>query len=84
MRSTKDTLHRLVDELPDSEIRVAERFLQYLRVTSGDLVLCALLEAPLDDEPTTPEEDAGAEQAWQEYLRGQAMSAEDAKRALLP
>jgi hypothetical protein len=41
------------------------------------------MEAPYDDEPTTPEEDKGAEEAWQEYLRGKAISADEAKRELL-
>jgi hypothetical protein len=34
----RDTLHRLIDELPESELAVAERFLNYLRVTA-DAVL---------------------------------------------
>jgi len=78
----KEELHRLVDELPDSESHAAKRFLEYLR-NMGDPVLRALMEAPMDDEPTTPEEDKGAEEAWQEYLRGEAISAEEAKRELL-
>ncbi|MGH2535583.1 MAG: hypothetical protein ACRDJW_25275 [Thermomicrobiales bacterium] len=31
------------------------------------------MEAPYDDEPTTPEEDRLAEEAWQEYQRGEAI-----------
>jgi hypothetical protein len=53
----RDTLHRLIDELPESELAAAERFLHYLRATA-DPVLRALLEAPLDNEPET-EPDAG-------------------------
>ena len=49
----------------------------------GDPVQRALLEAPEDDEPTTPEENKIAEEAWQEYLRGEGISAEEAKRELL-
>ena len=78
----KDELHRLVDELPAKELHGAKRYLEYLRNMS-DPVLTALLEAPEDDEPTTPEEDAGAEEAWQEYLLGEAISADEAKRELL-
>lgn len=78
----KEELHRLVDELPKNEFHSAKRFLEYLR-NMGDPVLRALMEAPYDDEPTTPEEDKVAEEAWQEYLRGEAISADEAKRELL-
>ena len=78
----KDELHRLVDELQTRELHGAKRYLEYLR-NMGDPVLRTLMEAPEDDEPTTPEEDKGAEEAWQEYLRGEAISADEAKRELL-
>ena len=78
----KDELHRLVDELPRNELHGAKRYLEYLR-NMGDPVLRALMEAPEDDEPTTPEEDEGAEEARQEYLRGEGISMEEAKRDLL-
>lgn len=78
----KDELYRLVDELPEKELHAAKRFLEYLR-NLGDPMLQALMAAPYDDEPTTPEEDKGAEEAWQEYLRGESISAEEAKRELL-
>ena len=74
-------LHHLVDGLPESEIAVAKRFLAYLRDVQ-DPVLRALLEAPEDDEPTTPEEDEGAEEAWQQYLRGEARPWEEVRAEL--
>jgi hypothetical protein len=43
---TRDILHRLIDELPESELATAKRFLHYLRATA-DPVLRALLETPL-------------------------------------
>ena len=78
----KDDLHRLVDELPKRELSGAKRYLEYLR-NMGDPVLRALMEAPEDDEPATPEEDEGAEVARQEYRRGEGISMEEAKRELL-
>jgi hypothetical protein len=42
---TRDSLHRLIDELPESELAAAARFLHYLRATT-DPVLRALLDAP--------------------------------------
>ncbi|MBQ11887.1 MAG: hypothetical protein CMJ45_10090 [Planctomyces sp.] len=80
--TVKDDLHRLVDKLPKKELQSAKRYLEYLR-NMGDPVQRALLEAPEDDEPTTPEENKIAEEAWQEYLRGEGISAEEAKRELL-
>ena len=77
----KDELHRLVDELPQKELHGAKRFLEYLR-NMGDPLLQALMEAPEDDEPTTPEEDKGADEAWQEYLRGEARPWEDVRKEL--
>jgi len=68
--ASKDTLHRLVDELPDSEVQAAERFLEYLR-TLGDPVLRAFLTTPEDDELFTPEEVAESDTAWRAYEEGQ-------------
>ncbi len=80
--TTREELHRLIDELPDREIHAARRFLEYMR-HMGDPVLRSLMEAPDDAEPTTPEEDARANEAWQEYLRGEAVSAEEAKQEFI-
>ena len=68
--ASKDTLHRLVDELPDSEVQAAKRFLEFLR-TLGDPVLRAFLTAPEDDELLTPEEVAESDMAWRAYQEGQ-------------
>jgi hypothetical protein len=62
MMPTRDTLHQLIDELPESDLATAERFLQYLRATA-DPVLRALLEAPLDDEPETDDERCAVHEA---------------------
>ena len=77
----KDELHRVVDELPQKELHGAKRFLEYLR-NMGDPLLQALMEAPEDEEPTTPEEDEGAKEAWREYLRGEARPWEDVREEL--
>jgi hypothetical protein len=71
----RDTLHRLVDALPESELAVAERFLNYLRATA-DPVLRALLEAPLDDEPETDEERRAVHEAREELARGEVRTLE--------
>jgi hypothetical protein len=67
----REDLHRLIDALPDSEVSTARHVLEYLRLRGHDRVLRTLVEAPADDELTTPEEDQAADAAWQEYLRGE-------------
>jgi hypothetical protein len=79
--ASKELLHRLIDELPEEEVSAVERYLAEL--LRQDAMLKALDTAPEDDEASSPEEDAGAEEAWHEYLRGEGVSAEEAKRRLL-
>lgn len=55
-----------------------------VRVRAGDLMIRVLDAAPEDDEPADPEEEAGAEEARQQYFRGEGLTAEEAKRLLLP
>jgi hypothetical protein len=80
--TSKEMLHRLVDALPENELAAAERLLTAL--LAPDAMLRALDSAPEDDESSSAEEDAEAEAAWQEYLRGESVAAEEARRRLLP
>ncbi len=80
--TVKERLHHLVEALPDSELHTAEKFLEYLTVTPRDPLVKALMSAVEDDEPTTVEEDEGAKQAWEEYLRGEGRSLEDLRKEL--
>lgn len=66
----KEELYRLVDRLPENEVHAARRFLEFLADLSRDPVLRALHEAPLDDEPLTPEEAAESDAAWKAYREG--------------
>jgi hypothetical protein len=72
---TRDTLHRLIDELPESELAAAERFLHYLRATT-DPAPRALLEAPPDDERRAVLE------ACEELARGEVRTLEEVRREL--
>jgi hypothetical protein len=81
--SAKADLHRLIDELPEAEVAPARRFLEFLRDCHGDPVLRSLLRAPEDDEPLLPEDVAAIEEAKAAYRRGDAISADAAKRELL-
>ena len=77
----KDRVHHLVGELPESELTIAERFLQYLSLTS-DPVQRALLEAPWDDERETEEEHQAVQQAREELARGERRTLEEVRRGL--
>ena len=74
-------LHRLVDELTNEDLYGAKRFLSYLRA-SRDPVLRNLLEAPYDDEPLTPEDEAALDEGWKALATGDTFSDEEVKSRL--
>ena len=91
---TKADLYRLIDDLPESEQETAFRILKCLQdeKRSGmakamveeleDPFLWALAEAPIDDEPETPEEAEAVRLAKEASARGEVVSWEEAKRLL--
>lgn len=81
--STKTDLHHLVDELPEAEVTVAKRFLEYLRDTHEDPVLRSLMAAPEEDEPVTAEDIAAIEQGRGDIRAGRYLTSAEAKRQLL-
>jgi hypothetical protein len=79
----RERLYRLIDELPERDLPAAEQLLVSLRDDTCDDFQRFLDAAPLDDEPTSPDEDAGAAEAKAQYHRGETISADEAKRLLL-
>ncbi len=75
----KDELYRLVDELPEGEWHAAKRYLEFLR-NMGDPLLQALMAAPYDDEPETPEERAAMAEARRNFEAGEVVTHEELKR----
>ncbi len=71
MSTTREAVHRLVDELPDTLLPEIERYLAALR---DDPVLRAFMEAPEDDEPLTPGEIAAIEEGKADVARGDVIS----------
>jgi hypothetical protein len=59
---SRDSLHRLVDNLPESEIPRAERVLQALKETA-ETPLYSLEDAPEDDESETSQEASAVAEA---------------------
>jgi len=71
----------LIEELPESELLAAERFLAYLR-DMVDPVRRALLTAPWDDEPETEEERQAVQEAHHELARGDVYPLDEVRREL--
>ena len=79
--TTKATLHQIIEELPESELVAAERFLAYLR-DMADPVRRALLTAPWDDEPETEHERQAVQEACNELARGEVYPLDEVRREL--
>jgi hypothetical protein len=62
---TRESLHRLIDDLPDEDIPTAGRVLEALRATA-DPVRRSLDQAPFDDEPDDDDLDGGLTAARKE------------------
>jgi hypothetical protein len=65
---SRTELHQLLDAVPEGDLDAVRRAIEPF----VDPLLLTLATADVDDEPTTAEEDDGAEEAWQEYVRGES------------
>ncbi len=77
----KERLYRLVEQIPEGEVRTAERFLEYL-AAAHDPVLRALMNAPEDDEPITPEEEEAVREALEDVAAGRMHSLDEIRQEL--
>lgn len=77
--STKEMLHRLIDDLAEPDLSVAERMLRGLKLTEAPPAdLRAFLEScPESEEEETEEERAAVAQSWEEYRRGEVIPHEE-------
>lgn len=82
MSIPKEVLHQLVDELPESDITAAERYLSYLIAESKRRFIEALNNAPKDDEPLCEQEELALESSKKALEKGQAKPWEDVKKEL--
>lgn len=73
--TAKEKLRSLLDELSESEAAAALEFLDARR--GGDALTEFLDSAPIDDEPTTPEEEATVQEAHDELARGETASLDE-------
>ena len=76
----KNSLHELVEELPEEELSTALRFLQYLRDMGGDpFVETVMPEFDEEDEfsidePEHEDPEQSIADAWQKYIDNKATS----------
>ena len=80
--TTKEELHKLIDQLPNEELLPAARYLAYLRDMGEDPVARSPAMAPYEEEDPPPGENEAAEEGRQAYLRGEYRSLEEVKRDL--
>lgn len=77
MTDTRTSVRKLVDKLPEGELKAAKRYLEYLR-DQGD----PLAHTAMDDEPTTEDDRTSARKGWSDYKRGSFTTAAKLKREL--
>jgi len=78
--TAKQQLRERIDELTEAE---AADTLDYLaRRQRRDALTVFLDQAPIDDEPTTEEEERAVQEAREEVARGETISLEQLKREL--
>jgi predicted transcriptional regulator len=75
--TTREKLIRAVFDLPDKELDGA---LDYVAQRREDSMIVAFRDAPEDDEPLTPEEEAALAEADADIAAGRIISFEEIKR----
>jgi hypothetical protein len=79
----RERLHDLVDTLPENELHAALRFLEFLEGEETPSRLWSLENAPIDDEPLTPQEEAALVEAEEDLATGRVVSHAEARQRLL-
>ncbi len=79
--TTREMLHAIVDELPETDLVTAVRILKGLELAPDPLQI-VLANAPLDDEPDDDDFDGGLTEARNEARSGKTISHEEVLRRL--
>ena len=78
----RENVKRLVDLMPEHELRTVERMLRGLVAASANPFLAALANAPEDDEPVSGEEEEAVRLSEEDEARGELISDADLWREL--
>jgi hypothetical protein len=73
----RETLHSLIDRIPEAELQAARRFLEYL---ASSPAYRAALAAPQDDEPVTAGDAAAIHAAQEDVRAGRVVSHDEVLR----
>lgn len=76
---TRERLHILVDTVPDDDLETVQHLLEE---HGTDPLLLALANAPEDDEPLTPEEEAAIREGLDALASGDVVSDQQLRREL--
>lgn len=77
--TTREKAHKLIDELPESEI---EPVVEFIASRGVDPVVRMLDDAPCEDEEITPEEGAAAAEGRADIAAGRTTSLAEVKSEL--
>lgn len=72
--TTREKLHRIVDELPEEQLDAA---LRAIETRSDDPLIRRLEEAPAEDEEISAEEEAAVQEARDELTQGAPLVSHD-------
>ena len=72
--TTREKLHRIVDELPEEELEAA---LKAIEERADDPMVQRLADAPPEDEEISPEEEAAVQEARDELAAGAPLISHD-------
>ena len=76
--TTKEQIHQLVNDLPESDLETVKRVLEGLSALSGSsAVETALANAPIDDELVTDAEAIAIEQGERDVEAGSVVTADE-------
>ena len=80
--SPRQTLHQLLDELPERDLPSVTRVLEALRATVDDPLVGVLDHAPFDDEPDDDDFDGGLSEARRAAEEGRGITTAQLRREL--
>ena len=76
--TTKEQIHQLVNDLPESDLETVKRVFEGLSALSGSsAVETALASAPIDDESVTDEEAQAIEEGERDVEAGRVVTADE-------
>lgn len=78
--TAKEKLRATVEELSETEAADTLDYIAGRHHGDRDALGELLESAPLDDEPSTPEEEEGLREAREQVARGEVISAEEIRR----